>query len=313
MLIRDWRNGDYVVDYNDYWTTAACDPLFDGRDFREWRATSGQDAHSVLADPLFVDAAKRDFRLRPESPALKLGFKPIDLAGIGLYGEADWVGAPGKVARREFVLPPTAACTPTRIDDGFEDTPAGGPAKGATTLGETAEASIRASAEAAAGGRQSLKFVDAAGLGQAFYPHLYYRLRCLKGVVRGSFDVRRGEGFILRYEWRDAARPYRVGPVLQIGPSGDVLAGRQKLLTLPADTWMHVEIACGLGSDATGTYDLTLTVAGRPPQRFEKLPCGSKDFSRLEWLGFTSLANQKATLYLDNVQLLPAAEAKKRL
>ncbi len=42
------------------------------------------DAHSLAADPLFVDPANGDFRLKPESPALKLGFVPIDLSQIGL-------------------------------------------------------------------------------------------------------------------------------------------------------------------------------------------------------------------------------------
>jgi hypothetical protein len=37
----------------------------------------------VYADPRFVDADRFDFRLRPDSPALKLGFHPIDLSQVG--------------------------------------------------------------------------------------------------------------------------------------------------------------------------------------------------------------------------------------
>jgi hypothetical protein len=41
------------------------------------------DAHSVLAAPLLMDPAKSDFRLRENSPALKLGFVPLDLTRVG--------------------------------------------------------------------------------------------------------------------------------------------------------------------------------------------------------------------------------------
>ena len=37
------------------------------------------------SDPMFVDPAKPDFRLKPESPALKLGFKQIPFDRIGPY------------------------------------------------------------------------------------------------------------------------------------------------------------------------------------------------------------------------------------
>ena len=48
----------------------------------EWQAM-GFDTHSVIADPMFVDPVNDDFRLRANSPALKLGFQPIDLSKIG--------------------------------------------------------------------------------------------------------------------------------------------------------------------------------------------------------------------------------------
>ena len=44
----------------------------------------GIDMHSLATDPLFVDPENGDFRLKPESPALKLGFVPIDFSKVGL-------------------------------------------------------------------------------------------------------------------------------------------------------------------------------------------------------------------------------------
>jgi hypothetical protein len=44
----------------------------------------GIDTHSLAAEPLFVDPANGDFRLKPDSPALKLGIVPIELSRIGL-------------------------------------------------------------------------------------------------------------------------------------------------------------------------------------------------------------------------------------
>lgn len=48
-----------------------------------WRK-EGFDVHSVHGDPMFVDKAKDDFRLKPDSPALKMGFVPIPMEQIGI-------------------------------------------------------------------------------------------------------------------------------------------------------------------------------------------------------------------------------------
>lgn len=57
----------------------------DGRklSLSDWRAL-GFDLHSVFADPLFVDPEQGDFRVKPESPALKLGFVNFDMNHFGL-------------------------------------------------------------------------------------------------------------------------------------------------------------------------------------------------------------------------------------
>ena len=38
----------------------------------------------IAADPLFADPANDDYSLKPDSPALKLGFGAIDMSGVEL-------------------------------------------------------------------------------------------------------------------------------------------------------------------------------------------------------------------------------------
>ena len=54
--------------------------------YEQWRAIldNQYDQHSVVADPLFVDAPNHNYHLKPDSPALALGFKDIDTSRIGL-------------------------------------------------------------------------------------------------------------------------------------------------------------------------------------------------------------------------------------
>jgi parallel beta-helix repeat protein len=49
----------------------------------EWR-TMGYDTDSVVKDPGFVDPVHDDYRLTPHSPALQLGFVPIEFLKIGI-------------------------------------------------------------------------------------------------------------------------------------------------------------------------------------------------------------------------------------
>ncbi|WP_050029372.1 right-handed parallel beta-helix repeat-containing protein [Verrucomicrobium sp. BvORR034] len=57
----------------------------------EWSAwqSEGWDKHSVVADPLFEDASKDDYRLKPKSPAFKLGFKALPIEKIGVVAEGE--------------------------------------------------------------------------------------------------------------------------------------------------------------------------------------------------------------------------------
>ncbi len=51
----------------------------------QWQA-QGFDLHSLVTDPLFVNAAQGNFTLAANSPAYALGFHDIPTGQIGLVG-----------------------------------------------------------------------------------------------------------------------------------------------------------------------------------------------------------------------------------
>jgi hypothetical protein len=105
LLGGNWSNGNFKLDRNCYWDAGGKEPKFPGDlSFAQWQA-KGQDAHSVIADPKFVDPERFDFRLQPDSPALQLGFRPIDTDSIGLVGPREWTELPAKVQRPPLLLP----------------------------------------------------------------------------------------------------------------------------------------------------------------------------------------------------------------
>jgi len=71
-----------AFDHNLYWITSGEPVLFGNKTFAQWRA-AGHDKDSRIADPLFVDPEKGDFRLKPGSPAVEIGFEPWDLPDVG--------------------------------------------------------------------------------------------------------------------------------------------------------------------------------------------------------------------------------------
>ena len=72
---------DCLVDYNLYFSPNS---LNWEKDNLLKHKSLGIEAHSIIADPLFVDVLKGDFRVKSDSPVLKLGFNQIDTSNIGL-------------------------------------------------------------------------------------------------------------------------------------------------------------------------------------------------------------------------------------
>ena len=76
-----WQKGKIQQDKNCYWNSAG-DVKFPTGDLASWQAM-GRDVGSIVADPKLRNPQKGDFSLAEDSPALKLGFKPFSLKGVG--------------------------------------------------------------------------------------------------------------------------------------------------------------------------------------------------------------------------------------
>jgi len=108
LLAGQWTKVRVNMDNNCYWNTAGQEVTFAGLSLDQWRQQHKHDEHSIVADPGFVDAKKLDFHLKPDSPALKVGFTPFDYAKTGVYGDPAWVKKADEVTYPPLEWPPTA-------------------------------------------------------------------------------------------------------------------------------------------------------------------------------------------------------------
>jgi hypothetical protein len=81
LLDGRWDDGHFAMDHNLYWHTGG-EARFGKLTLAEWQA-KGHDQHSLIADPLFADPDRGDFRLRRDSPAERIGFRVPDWSKVG--------------------------------------------------------------------------------------------------------------------------------------------------------------------------------------------------------------------------------------
>jgi hypothetical protein len=105
MLGGNWSNNNFTLRSNCYYDASQQPPKFPGGLTLEAWQKEGHDSGSIVADPKFADPAAGNFDVPQDSPALKIGFTPIDMRQTGLTGAADWVELPGTIKRREMQMP----------------------------------------------------------------------------------------------------------------------------------------------------------------------------------------------------------------
>ena len=310
---------NFVMKNNLYWDYSARPVIFTPQKLAlaDWQK-SGQDLGSLVTDPIFVDPAKRDFRLKPGSPALALGIKSIDVSAMGvLQDDSAWRKLAETFERGpELTRPERPEAPPLNIRQGFEGRivdqqrpfPHGHPAltinqappgKPRMSLGDA----LRTTPAKRTEGKQSLLFQDAPGLPASYYPMLSFNPHHQTGTSTVSFALYVEPKAIFIHEWRTKGNPYRTGPVLHV-QNGRLTGVKGLDIAVPLQKWIRFELSAVIGDAVTGHWNLKVTPEGEATQEFKDLPCRHPNMKTLDWVGFISNANEKTEFYLDDLSIL---------
>jgi hypothetical protein len=312
--VSEWQTYNKIIRNNLYWDEDRRPIRFLKYTFPEWQKLEGikdiwytprMDQGSRIADPQFVDARGRYFRLKPTSPALAMGFEPIDLSGAGLYGEPAWVRLPKQTAIKPLLATEEQLGKgyTKSYADGFEaDAPGEKPAL--VTIVENEKGYVSVSDRQAATGKHSLEFVHVPGPTQGSIPHIYFQPNLSDSVrMRFSFDLYREPGATLYAEWRDYHGLRQIGPALRVERDGKLTLGKTPAgVTIPDRSWVHIEMTDSLGKLADGLWDLKITAQDHVLLDRKGVAC-DPGFASIQWLGIVSIGNQPSQFYVDNLKL----------
>ena len=285
----------------------------------EWRKM-GRDSGSIFADPMFEDIARRDFRLKPGSPAEKIGFKPWDLTLAGVRKEdAAWV----ELAAKGGVYPnwDTDArpwpSPPYKVDQNFERSAIGTLGiRGAKYDAENKSESIGVTDEIGSpiGGasKRSLKVQDAPGLKHSYDPVLdIYPKWAESGSFHASFDIMAQPGADWFFEMRARNGEFAAGPYVrwQNGKLAPGLDGKSVPFDVPPNQWVHVSITATTEIPATqttaakhGTWTVSFTRQDGEKKGYLTF-AAKPGWTDAGYLLFSALGTTKTAFFIDNLRL----------
>jgi hypothetical protein len=82
-----------------------------------------------------------------------------------------------------------------------------------------------------------------------------------------------------------------------------VTAGGRQLAVVAPGRWSHLEIRFDFGPDAPKRYKVSVGSRDREAKVLEDVAFASDQFATCTWFGISSLDNDKAAYYLDNIEM----------
>ncbi|MFN0078548.1 MAG: right-handed parallel beta-helix repeat-containing protein [Prosthecobacter sp.] len=287
--------------------------------WEEWRKM-GRDRESQFADPMFENLAKRDFRLKPGSPAEKLGFKPWDLTLAGVRKtEAKWqeLAAKGHDYPNWQTEAKPWPAPPYKVDQSFERASLGTlgirNAKYSTdNKGESIGVTDEIGSPIGGTSKRSLKVQDAPDLKHSYDPVLdIYPKWAESGTYHVSFDIMAQPGADWFFEMRNKAGEFAAGPYVrwQNGKIAPCLQSGPVPFEVEPNQWVHVSITATPEVAATPTTPTkpgtwTVSFTRQDGEKKGYLTFATKPgWTDAHYLLFSALGTTKTAFFIDNVKL----------
>ena len=282
---------------------------FVGADWSAWRR-QGHDANGLVADPLFVDPAKGDWRLKPDSPALKLGFRAFDWTRAGVHkDDPAWRAEADERTWDDFAdAPPAPRVVVTKGRCDFENCTVGKSAIASMNNflvpfipDSTLETSMMVTDRDSAEGGKCAVFRELSDLGQPWFPMISCKLKLAarKAFVRFSVKPLKGD-YLLQFEPRDYegkdTGKFVSGLTVQFRDGGVSVNGR-RLAAAPVGAWTDVTLHLDL---AARTW--TMEARSRGGESGVKSGTLPKDFDVLTWVGLIGYGKVGSEIAVDGIE-----------
>lgn len=303
-----------VADANIWWpagdrSKGKSSVSFLGADWSEWRR-QGHDGNGLIADPLFVDPSKGDWRLRPGSPAKRIGFVAFDWTKAGVFkGDQHWCTKSAERTWDDFCdapQPPRVVITEGRCD--FENCMAGKSAIASMDnllvpfCPESSDGrSIMVIDSDSAHGEKCVVFKELPNLCQSWFPVINCKLKLenCRAFVRFSVKPLSGD-YLLQFEPRDyegkGEWKYVSGPMLKFR-NGEVSVDGGRIASVPVGKWTDVTMHLDL--TARTWIVETQTRGGVQGRANGRLPNG---FDIFTYIGFIGLGKENSEIAIDDIE-----------